>query len=101
MNGTCDTVAPPMLTARLIARSHLGRTIRVDDGAARFTVQYWPWGFGTESVLVDGLCAAKRRGWQRTMSGGYRFRLGDYNASLIVVVPWWCELVPLRDPNYV
>ena len=89
-----------MLTARLIARSHLGRTILVEGEPQPFTIQYWPWGLNSESVFVNGGCVARRRGLHN-MTGGFRFRFGDHNASLIVAIPWWCELVPLHDLTFV
>jgi hypothetical protein len=89
-----------MLTARLIARSHLGRTIIVEDGPQPYTIQYWPWGLNSESVFVNGMRAARRSG-VHNMTGGFRFRVGDFNASLIVAIPMWCELLPLRDLTFV
>jgi hypothetical protein len=35
------------------------------------------------------------------MSSGYRFRMGEYNASLIVAIPLWAEILPLHDLTYV
>jgi hypothetical protein len=89
-----------MLTARLIARSHLSRTILVEGGPQPYTIRYWPWGLNSESVFVDGMCAARRSGGHN-MTGGFRFRVGDFYASLIVAVPFWCELLPLRDLTFV
>ena len=89
-----------MLTARLIARSHLSRTILVEGGPQPHTVRYWPWGINSERVLVDELCVARRSGWHN-MTGGYLFRMGQFNASLIVAIPAWCELLPVRDLTFV
>src|SRR6186997_659792 len=89
-----------MLKARLIARSHLSRTILVEGAAEPHTVRYWPWGINSESVVVDGAVAARRHGGHN-MSSGYRFRMGEYNASLIVAIPLWAEILPLHDLTYV
>jgi hypothetical protein len=90
------SAARNVLTARLIARSHLSRTILVEGGPQLYVVKYDPWGFNSESVLVNGACAARRTG-MHNMTCGYRFRLGDWNASLIIAIPWWCEMFPLGD----
>src|SRR5688572_23004307 len=84
-----------IMSATLIARRWGGRTLLVRCGDEAFTVTYTPWGWNAESVSVDDVVTVRRSG--RKMSHGYRFRLGERLASLIVAVPWWAEMLPLSD----
>lgn len=87
--------------ARLtLKRKHLREWQITCDGIS-YSVRYTARQLGRETVYVDGIAASQRTG-SGPMSHGYVFDLNDVTrVSLIVAIPWWCELLPLADLSFV
>src|SRR4051812_6004045 len=87
-----------MTTATLQEKRWCGRTLLVSCDDRTYAVQYSPWGWNHESVLVNGEVVVSRNRGQR-MSHEYRFWLDGVMAKLSIAMPWWAELL-LRDLSF-
>lgn len=88
------------ITAELRQRKLFRRVLLITCPEGLWEVTYNGRGYGFESVDVNGVEVVRRSGWGR-MSQRYEFRLGERCVALSVAVPLWCELLPVRDLNFV
>jgi hypothetical protein len=90
-----------MASTRLTEKRWFAREWQVDCEGAFHSVRYSARELLRETVYVDGVVASVRTG-RGGMSHGYRFPIDDANeAALSIAIPWWCELLPLRDLSFV
>ena len=90
-----------MAFAKLARKGWCRRKLVISCGVRLFSVEYTPWGLGTEYVYVDGVKAIRRQNGDK-MSHGYSFKLDeDHTAELVVALPEWGELLPLCDLSFV
>lgn len=88
------------ITSELLQRNKFVRVVLITCPEGLWEVTYNGRGMGFETVHVNGVDVARRSGSGR-MSQRYEFRLGERCVALSVAVPWWCELLPLGDLNFV
>ncbi|MCB9851357.1 MAG: hypothetical protein H6817_11710 [Phycisphaerales bacterium] len=66
------------------------RTWHVTDADREFELNYNGYGFGYETVSIDGVECARRTGWG-VMSQQYVFTHYDHRFVISVALPWWGE----------
>jgi hypothetical protein len=90
-----------MASARLTDKRWFIREWVVDCDGIRHAIRYNGREFLRESVYVDGAVASQRTG-RGAMRRGYHFMLDETNqVALSIAMPWWCEILPLRDLSFV
>ena len=80
------------MTAELIQKTRVGRVLRVALPSGEYTVEYNGYGFGSESVLVNGKVVARQVSLAR-MVPRFEFAVGPHSGVIEIHIKLWRDLL--------
>jgi hypothetical protein len=80
------------MNVELLKKTRVGRLLRVRVPSGDFMVEYSGYGFGFESVVVDGKIAARATSWVR-MVPRFDFPVGPHAGVIKIRTRLWRDLL--------
>lgn len=81
-------------------RTTFTRTWMIANEGERFRLNYNGWGFGYETVSIDGKEYSRRCGWGQ-MSQRFEFTYANHKIVVSIAVPWLGEALLLCGLSFV